>query len=148
MSVYFITCRQTGTVKIGNSLEPHARLRELQTAHPYELKVEAVLPGGHEEEHDMHRRFAEERLKGEWFTITDMIELIIKNSPPPPPVRIPTHEEVRSRLKAFPEARRQVEARPRKVSSWGKHGAHLGNRKDIYFPFRNGGTHKRPEKVE
>jgi hypothetical protein len=139
MSVYFITCRQTGTVKIGSSLEPHARLRELQTAHPFELKVEAVIPGGCEEEFDFHRRFAEERLKGEWFTITDMIELIIKQNPPPPPVRIPTREEVRAKLQPFPEIT-PTESRSLRKPSWSKEGgSYLAKRAragDIYFPFR------------
>jgi hypothetical protein len=143
MSVYFITCRQTGTVKIGSSLEPLARLREIQTGHPFELKVEAVLPGGCEEEFDFHRRFAEERLKGEWFTITDMIELIIKNNPVPPPVRIPTREEVRARLQPFPVVEPiKSHARNPLKSSWGKEGgSYLAKRVkagDIHFPFRAG----------
>lgn len=141
MSVYFITCRQTGTVKIGSSLEPNARLKEIQTGHPFDLKLEAVLPGGFDEENDMHRRFADERLKGEWFTITDMIELIIRNNPPPPPVRIPTREEVRARLQPFPvvEPIKSLARNPLKTS-WGKEGgrylAKRANAGDIHFPFR------------
>jgi hypothetical protein len=139
MSVYFITCRQTGTVKIGSSLEPRARLKELQTAHPFELKVEAVLPGGHEEEHDMHRRFSEERLKGEWFTITDMIELIIANNPPPPPTKIPTREDVLRRIGPFPVVKPVVSRSP-KVPSWSKEGGTYLQKRvaagDIHFPFR------------
>lgn len=140
MSVYFITCRHTGTVKIGSSVEPRARLKELQTAHPFELKVEAVLPGGCAEERDMHRRFADERLKGEWFKLTDMLELIIRNNPPPPPVRIPTREEVRAKLQPFPQIA-PIKSRAFKAQSWstegGKQLAKLVRAGDIHFPFRS-----------
>lgn len=142
MSVYFITCRETGTVKIGSSLEPQARLKELQTGHPFELKVEATLPGGTDEEFEFHRRFADERLKGEWFKITDFIERIIKNNPPPAPVRIPTREEVLARLQPFPEIKpaRSDTTRALRASSWDKEGGrYLAKRVragDIHFPFR------------
>jgi hypothetical protein len=139
MSVYFITCRQTGTVKIGHSLEPSARLKELQTAHPFELKLEASLPGGADEENDMHCRFAEVRLKGEWFTINDMIELIISQNPPPAQVRIPTREEVRAKLQPFPVVQ-PLKPRELKARSWGtdggRHLAKLVRSGDIHFPFR------------
>jgi hypothetical protein len=107
MSVYFATCRQTGTVKIGSSLEPYARLKELQTAHPFELKIEAILPGGTDEEWEYHRRFADERLKGEWFKLSEMIELIIKNNPaPPPPDFRELERAARERMKNDPREQR------------------------------------------
>jgi hypothetical protein len=139
VSVYFITCRETGTVKIGSSLEPEARLKELQTGHPFELKVEAVLPGGCSEEFDFHRRFSEERLKGEWFRLTDMIELIIKNNPPPPPVRIPTAAEVLARIGPFPEVKPSKATLAARRSWDNSGGSYLRKREaagDIHFPFR------------
>ncbi len=138
MSVYFITCRQTGTVKIGHSVEPLARLKEIQTGHPFGLKLEAVMPGNHEQERALHGRFADDRLKGEWFTITEMIELIMKNNPPPPPTHIPTREEVRARLKPFPV----IQPIAPKAASWSRGGgSYLAKRVkagDIHFPFRAG----------
>jgi hypothetical protein len=139
VSVYFVTCREMNSVKIGSSLEPNARLKEIQTGCPFPLKLEAVLPGGHEEEHDYHRRFADERLQGEWFKLTDMIELVIKNNPPPAPVRIPTREEVRAKLRPFPVVK-PVESRALKGSSWTKEGGTYLQKRvaagDIHFPFR------------
>lgn len=145
MSVYFITCRKTGTVKIGSSLEPHVRLKELQTAHPFELKVEAILPGGVEEEHDMHRRFADERLRGEWFTITEMIELIIRNNPagdPPPPRKASVPSKAQLRRIANRRTARQLEEDRREayLAERRREGQKLLRRLEgagaIHFPFR------------
>lgn len=141
MSVYFVTCRETGTVKIGSSLEPRARMKEIQTGHPYALALEATVPGGTEEEFNYHRHFADDRLKGEWFKLTDAIELIIRNNPPPPPVRIPTREEVRSRLQPFPVIT-PIESRALRAPSWTKEGGTYLRKRvaagDIHFPFRKG----------
>ena len=84
MSVYFATCREANAVKIGSSIEPHQRLVELQAYCPLLLTLEAVLPGGREEEQTFHRRFEDERIRGEWFTITEMMELIIAANPAGP----------------------------------------------------------------
>lgn len=84
MSVYFITAREAGTVKIGNSLEPHGRLRELQTSCPHKLKLEAMIPGAFAEEGDLHWRFSEARIQGEWFALTPEIEELIASNPAKP----------------------------------------------------------------
>lgn len=84
MSVYFVTCREANAVKIGSSLEPRARLSEIQWGCPLELRLEAVLPGGCEQEFAFHERFSEVRLRGEWFSINEMIEAIIAANPPAP----------------------------------------------------------------
>lgn len=152
MSVYFITCRKTGTVKIGSSLEPHARLKELQTGHPFELKLEAVLPGGTDEEFGFHRRFSDERLKGEWFRVTEMIELIIKNNPAgAPPDHDKTAREQRARLghpakikfeSAIQEARvTGAWPQPKRRPAFSTDGLSRDQKKrvasgDIHFPFR------------
>ncbi len=79
MSVYFATCREANAVKIGSSTEPEVRLGEIQWGCPLLLTLEAILPGGIEEEFALHRRFSDDRIRGEWFTITDHIELVIKS---------------------------------------------------------------------
>lgn len=84
MSVYFATCRDNGTVKIGHSVDPWSRLSELQLCCPLPITIEAVLPGAREEELALHRRFEDLRIHGEWFQIDEMIELIIAANPPPP----------------------------------------------------------------
>lgn len=77
MSVYFATIREQNVVKIGCSFEPESRLKEIQVGCPYPVRIEATLPGSHEEEKALHRRFADDRLRGEWFTITPMIDAVM-----------------------------------------------------------------------
>lgn len=83
MSVYFVTCREANAVKIGFSVEPRARLPEIQWGCPLPLTLEAVMPGDHQEERRLHRWFAEERITGEWFQLSEIIELVIKNNAVP-----------------------------------------------------------------
>lgn len=83
MSVYFVTCREANAVKIGFSVEPLARLPEIQWGCPLPLTLEAVMSGTHQDEARMHRWFAEERITGEWFRLSEMIELVIKNNAVP-----------------------------------------------------------------
>jgi hypothetical protein len=83
MSVYFVTCREANAVKIGFSVEPKARLPEIQWGCPLALTLEAVMPGDHQEEARLHRWFADERITGEWFHLTPLIELVIKSNAVP-----------------------------------------------------------------
>lgn len=80
MSVYFITAREVGMVKIGCAYEPHRRLAYMQTASPVELTLEAMLPGAYQEERGLHAQFAEHRVRGEWFKIVPEIEEMIAAS--------------------------------------------------------------------
>jgi hypothetical protein len=83
MSVYFVTCREANAVKIGFSVQPRARLPEIQWGCPLRLTLEAVMPGNHEEEARLHRWFADDRITGEWFRLTEMLELVIKSNAVP-----------------------------------------------------------------
>jgi hypothetical protein len=74
-SVYFIRSERGGPVKIGIARDIDSRLMSLQTAHPYPLKVIAVIPsGGKSKERELHQRFAADRLNGEWFEWNAEIE--------------------------------------------------------------------------
>lgn len=76
--VYFIQSIHGGPVKIGRAEDVNARLRELQTAHPYPLKVLAVIPyGGKAMEQDLHERLAADRLTGEWFKDSSSLREVI-----------------------------------------------------------------------
>lgn len=58
-------------VKIGRSQNPHARMADLQGAHPVELRMVAILPcaAAVDTELRLHERFAERRTRGEWFEL-------------------------------------------------------------------------------
>ena len=142
MSVYFVTCREANAVKIGSSLEPHARLSEIQWGCPLALKLEAVLPGGVEQEFAFHARFSDIRIRGEWFTINEMIEAIIAANPPRAPeskpqvTRAQLHNAARRRkLLDEQEAIRLSGARldTRQLSRDQRRRIASG---DIHFPFR------------
>lgn len=82
MSVYFITARELGLVKIGCTKDTDYRLGVLKTSSPAALKVEAILPGYYDREKELHDQFADYRVRGEWFTITEEIENIIRSAGP------------------------------------------------------------------
>lgn len=136
MSVYFATIREQNVVKIGCSFDPTTRLKEIQVGCPFTVKIEATLPGHHAEEQALHRRFADDRLRGEWFTITSMIEAVMEQAriaeaarPKVPQIDPP----------GFPEpTERKPKARPlTPQESWAvremKRREAAG---DIHFPFR------------
>lgn len=63
--VYFV---QAGdAVKIGMSKDIPKRLRTLRTMSPLPLELLGAVPGGRQEEAELHREWATQRLHGEWF---------------------------------------------------------------------------------
>lgn len=81
MSVYFITCRDLGVVKIGYAENPYSRLNNIRVACPVEVELELILEGSFAEEKALHRLLKEYRVRGEWFLITPAIESLIANPP-------------------------------------------------------------------
>jgi hypothetical protein len=68
MAVYFI---QSGDhIKIGKSNNPWKRFDSLQTGSPAPLKMLAIMPGDIETEEELHERFSELSVRGEWFRAT------------------------------------------------------------------------------
>jgi hypothetical protein len=67
--IYFIESGRLGPIKIGFTKYDSvtARVSQLQTAHPHELTLLFAMKGGLEREAEMHRTFAPERMRGEWF---------------------------------------------------------------------------------
>ena len=80
---YFILSREAGKVKIGQCREtnpPVKRLKALQTGSPEYLEVLLLLP--HKppfEEIQMHRRFSQYRIQGEWFDYRGELKSFIES---------------------------------------------------------------------
>src|SRR4051812_41688845 len=76
--IYFIEAVGHGRVKIGYAANPWKRLRQLQTGHPFELKMLACLPGELSDEQRLHKEFDSLRIGGEWFKLTPEIESLFE----------------------------------------------------------------------
>lgn len=69
---FIYICRaDNGLVKIGRSTNWKSRLRNLNTALPYALKVLFVFECLLSVEPFLHRKFKSYRIRGEWFDLTD-----------------------------------------------------------------------------
>ena len=68
--VYFIQAGFHGPIKIGVAHDIEQRMASLQTAHWQKLRLLGTTPGGFALERDLHRKFAEQRLNGEWFDLS------------------------------------------------------------------------------
>lgn len=91
--IYFIRDTLTNHVKIGHSRNPRKRLNELQTGSVNWLELMACLPGTAEDEAKLHKRFAKDRVRGEWFAISrSMLEFFSLRT---------TEEQLREAYKAL-----------------------------------------------
>lgn len=77
---YFILARTLGRVKIGKAFDPEKRLSDLQTGSPEELELLLALPERPPfEESQLHYRFKNYRVIGEWFEYRDDLKIFITN---------------------------------------------------------------------
>lgn len=80
--VYFAKeCVKNGAIKIGVSTNPHTRVRSLDIGSPNGVVIIAVIPGEIQTEREMHNKFAQYRIKGEWFSPSDELLDFIENLP-------------------------------------------------------------------
>lgn len=81
---YFIRCTATGLIKIGHTTgSVESRFAALQTGSASELVLVGTVPGGREVEQELHRRFAADRVRGEWFRMgRDMYLYACRNLSP------------------------------------------------------------------
>jgi hypothetical protein len=115
------------------------RLPELQAYCPLELVLEAVLPGGRDEEHNFHRQFDDDRIRGEWFKINELIEAMIANNPPPPPPPKPERGQQRATRKSNADERERLfleKHRTWKLRQGQTTLKRLEAAGDIHFPYR------------
>lgn len=71
--IYFIAADEVARVKIGWSIDPVSRLKELQTGCPVALRIVAAVPGTYSMEQQLHVDFAKFRSHGEWFAMVPEI---------------------------------------------------------------------------
>lgn len=89
--VYFIT-DGVGHVKIGFAANVGARLCELQTGNALPLTVLATLKGSCDTERELHQRFAEYRVRGEWFRLAPEVVEYIEAIPNRKHRKVPAYE--------------------------------------------------------
>jgi hypothetical protein len=65
-AVYFVEA-ENGLIKIGFSRSIRERFKKLHTASPGQLNLLGLWPAGQPIERELHRRFASQRVTGEWF---------------------------------------------------------------------------------
>tara|TARA_Y100001937_G_C7123804_1_gene333899 strand:- start:322 stop:1113 length:792 start_codon:yes stop_codon:yes gene_type:complete len=78
--VYFIESLESKKIKIGTSKNPKARLKQLQTSNPSQLKILKVIPGGFAKEFQIHRKFSQSRVCGEWFKDSEELRKYIEEA--------------------------------------------------------------------
>jgi hypothetical protein len=77
--IYFIQDSATQAIKIGLAKKPRKRLSTLQTGNSQTLVIVGTIPGTAKDEALLHVKFAEHRLRGEWFKgeiIEGVLEII------------------------------------------------------------------------
>lgn len=75
--IYFIRSGEDGPIKIGQARDPEDRLICLQTGSAERLTIETAMLGAPEVEFRLHRKFAEHRIRGEWFQPAPEIQALI-----------------------------------------------------------------------
>lgn len=65
--IYFIQTKESGKIKIGYSTSPDKRIKDLQIANPEKLELIGLLKGSKDYEKQIHQKFEELNIHGEWF---------------------------------------------------------------------------------
>lgn len=77
-TIYFIG-GNVGPIKIGFTTNIETRLRRLQMNSPRRLRVLAARNGSRRDELELHRRYGEQRLHGEWFKRSPELVAVIES---------------------------------------------------------------------
>lgn len=67
--VYFVWCE--GFVKIGRTLDIKERLSDLRTGNPFPITVLGVIEGTKKLESQLHKKYRNQKVHGEWFNLTE-----------------------------------------------------------------------------
>lgn len=73
--IYIIANAETDDLKIGYSINPKKRLKELQTGNANELLLMLVFKGTFEDEKKLHEVYKHIRLEGEWFRGKEIMDI-------------------------------------------------------------------------
>lgn len=72
--VYFMQAVKDGSIKIGASIHPEIRRKQIRYQKKQDLRILGIIPsGGYELEKELHEKFRERNIKGEWFKPSDEI---------------------------------------------------------------------------
>lgn len=78
--IYFIENTTTGAVKIGHTERTgQDRLREMRHANDGRLRLVTGHPGDRDAEKQLHERFEEDNIRGEWFEVTSELASYIQH---------------------------------------------------------------------
>ena len=80
--IYFIQNTETKHIKIGYSDNIRSRLSDLQTSSPHELSILTICEGGIEVEKELHDKFNNYYVRGEWFNPSEELISYINEFPP------------------------------------------------------------------
>jgi hypothetical protein len=80
--IYFIQNTDTKHIKIGYSDNIRRRLSELQITSPHELTILTICEGGIEVEKELHDKFNNHYVRGEWFSPSEELISYINEFPP------------------------------------------------------------------
>lgn len=80
--IYFIQNSETKHIKIGYSNDVRKRLSEIQISSPHELKILSICEGDIELEKELHDKFNDYYIRGEWFNPSEELISYINNFPP------------------------------------------------------------------
>jgi hypothetical protein len=79
--VYFVQGANGGPIKIGTTTHLAGRLANLQALNAQKLCVLATVPcGGHKLERELHDKFKDDRLHGEWFEPSEHLATWIRDN--------------------------------------------------------------------
>lgn len=85
MAVYFVQAGEGGPIKIGfTGGNVSERIADIQTGCPFPLIALGTIDGGEAEERELHLRFRDKRLSGEWFTPCDELLTLTASAAPLP----------------------------------------------------------------
>lgn len=82
--VYFLQAKSLGHIKIGTTTNMQRRFSEIKTGCPDELVLLGITKGDANIERQIHEKFADSRVRGEWFAPSDdlasFIERVARNA--------------------------------------------------------------------